>query len=88
VLTKAENREYRSMDWNRYGRQDNEALVAEIRMLRAEVKELRGDQEEQTKEIVGSNFAANKAAADQVVAGQVNAASIAASRERFALRKE
>ncbi|MGK5080468.1 tape measure protein [Janthinobacterium sp. HLX7-2] len=48
---------------------NTDALVAEIKSLREEVKGLRADQGKQTGALVASNFDANKQAAQAVVAG-------------------
>lgn len=52
----------------------NEALVAEIKGLREEVRQLRADQEQQTGAIISSNYDANERAADKVSAGASEAA--------------
>lgn len=52
----------------------NEALVAEIKGLREEVRQLRADQDQQTGAIISSNYDANERAADKVSAGASEAA--------------
>lgn len=52
----------------------NEALVAEIKGLREEVRQLRADQDQQTGAIISSNYVANERAADKVSAGASEAA--------------
>ena len=52
----------------------SEALVAEIKGLREEVRQLRADQDQQTGAIISSNYDANERAADKVSAGASEAA--------------
>ncbi|MCC7597739.1 tape measure protein [Janthinobacterium sp. FW305-129] len=52
----------------------NEVLVAEIKGLREEVRQLRADQDQQTGAIISSNYDANERAADKVSAGALEAA--------------
>lgn len=57
---------------------NNDALVAEIKNLRAEVAALRADQDKQTGDIINSNYDANARAAATVAAGTKTAAQEAA----------
>lgn len=52
----------------------NDALVAEIKGLREEVRQLRSDQDQQTGAIISSNYDANERAADKISAGASEAA--------------
>ena len=54
----------------------SEALVAEIKGLREEVRQLRADQDQQTGAIISSNYDANERAADKVSAGASEAARV------------
>jgi hypothetical protein len=61
-----------AMDYSRYSAASNagsDALAAEVKALREEVKGLRADQVKQTGALIQSNEQANAKAADKVVAG-------------------
>lgn len=81
VLTADENSKY-SMNYSQYGRASDEALVNEIKALRAEVQQLRTGQREQTEALVAANYDSNERNAQTIVDGVKNSASEAAYIER------
>jgi hypothetical protein len=62
------------IDYSKYGQENTTALVDEIKQLRAEVKNLRDDQQQQTDQIVAANYDANYGAAKTVVDSTAKAA--------------
>jgi trimeric autotransporter adhesin len=69
VLTASENAEYTKIDLAQYGRKTDEALVAEIKALREEVRTLKEEQREHTAALISSNYDANEQNAQAIVAG-------------------
>lgn len=69
-ITPAPNR----IDYSQYGQENTTALVDEIKQLRAEVKSLRDDQQQQTDQLITSNYDANYGAAKTVADSTVVAA--------------
>jgi TP901 family phage tail tape measure protein len=68
VLTAEENQAY-GMDYSRYTSNSNDALVSEIKALRAEVVSLKDDQRDNTNRMIGANYDANERNAQEVVDG-------------------
>lgn len=69
-MTPAPNR----IDYSQYGQENTTALVDEIKQLRAEMKSLRDDQQQQTDQLIASNYDANYGAAKTVADSTVVAA--------------
>ena len=63
---------------------DDGALIAEIKSLREEVKQLRSDQQGQHRESVSANYDANDRAAQTVVSGQQETAWREQNKPRYA----
>lgn len=73
VLTADENKAY-NMDYSRYTSNSNDALVAEIKALRAEVVSLKESNSSDANRIIGANYDANERNAQDVVEGVKSAA--------------
>jgi hypothetical protein len=81
VLTASENKSY-SIDYSQYGRKSDEALVSEIKALRAEVSSLRSEQAQQTGALISANYDANERNAKAVVEGVNDSARSSSYQER------